>query len=110
MMRRIIFCVIIAMSISLAFSAGKPCCNKKAGKKVVSCKFNHTALKVDQDLSGELTTLGSDNFPQAYKCNTADGSKCAKSGAKKTWWKFWAKKSQKNCPCKQATAEEAVGE
>ena len=109
MMRRIIYCVIIVMSISLAFSAGKPCCNKKAGKKVVSCKFNHTAVKADQDISGELTTLGSDDFPKAYKCNTADGSKCAKSCTKKTWWKFWAKKSPKNCPCKQAVAAEAVG-
>ena len=98
------------MSISLAFSAGKPCCNKKAGKKVVSCKVNHTAVKADQDISGELTTLGSDDFPKAYKCNTADGSKCAKSCTKKNWWKFWAKKSPKNCPCKQTVAAEAMGE
>ena len=92
------------MSISLAFSGGKPCCNKKAGKNVVSCKFNHTALGTDKDISGKLTTENSEGSPKACKCAIANGSKCAK----KPWWKFWVKNSTKNCACNQAVTTEAA--
>ena len=103
-MKRLIYCIIIAMSISLAFSQGKPCCNKKAGKNVVSCKFNHVTLGTDKDILGELTTGDSEGSSKSYKCNAAYFSKWAKCDANKPWWKFWAKKS--NCPCRQADATE----
>ena len=96
------------MSISLTFSGGgKPCCNKKVGKNVVSCKFNHTALVIDKDIFGQLTTGNSEDTPIACKCTTIDGSQCAK----KPWWKFWVKNSTKNCTCsKQVVTTDAASE
>ena len=54
-MKQLIFCLVIVMSISLAFSGGKPCCKKKAGKNAVSCKFNHVAVESEKDISGTVT-------------------------------------------------------
>ena len=105
-MKRLVYFMIISMSLSLAFSGGKPCCNKKVGRNVVSCKFNHTDLVIDKDISGKLTTGNSERPSIACKCTTADGSKCAK----KSWWKFWVKNSTKNCACKQAVATEGASE
>ena len=90
------------MSISLAFSGGKLCCNKKTGKNTVSCKFNHAAIEADKDVAGELKEETADWDQKALQSNKANVGKCATSCAKAPWWKFWAKKSQKNCPCKQA--------
>ena len=92
------------MSISMAFSLGKPCCNKKAGKNAVSCKFNHVAIGADKDVAEELTEKTADWDQKSLQYNRANGSKCSTSCANKPWWKFWAKKSQNNCPCKQADA------
>ena len=106
-MKRLIYCLIIVMSTSLAFSGGKPCCNKKVGKNVVTCKLNHTDLVIDKDISKKLITTGnSERPPKACKSTTTDGSKCAK----KSWWKFWVKNSTKNCACKQAVATEGASE
>ena len=102
-MKQLIYCLIIAMSISLSFSGGKPCCKKKAGKNAVSCKFNHVAVESEKDISGTLNIEDTEVSPNASKCITSDGSKCA-NNTKKTWWKFWAKKSTNNCPCKQAVS------
>ena len=93
----------IAFGLSLAFSQGKPCC-KKTGKNPVSCKTNHVTVGTDKDISGELTTGGSEVSSKNYKCNAVDVSKCTKCDTKKPWWKFWAKKS--NCPCRQADTAE----
>ena len=86
------------MNISLVFSGGKPCCNKKSSNNTVSCKFNHVAVETDREISGELTDKNSEGFPKVHKCN-AEGYKCTNSTNK--WWKFWEKESSKNCPCKQ---------
>jgi len=99
-MKHLIYCIIIAMSISLAFSGGKPCCNKKKNKNTVSCKFNDSEIKIDQDIPIELTDEGSTGLSKVQKCKSSDGSKCT-SNTKKPWWKFWKKKPNKNCPCKQ---------
>ena len=96
------------MGISLVFSAGKPCCSKKAGKNKVSCKFNQVTVGTEKGISGELTAEGSEGSSKTYKCNTAKVNKCAKSCAKKPWWQFWAKKSTNNCPCKQTDVTNAV--
>ena len=98
-MKLLIYSLIIVMSTSLAFSGGKPCCNKKVGKNVISCKFNHTDLVTDKDKPGKLTTGNSEKPPLTCKSSTADGIKCAK----KPWWKFWTKKNTKTCPCKKET-------
>ena len=101
-MKRLIYCVIIAMSISLAFSQGTPCCNKKTGKNTVSCKFNHLAIGVKKDATGEVKADNTDGDQKSFKRNKTDGNKCTNSCAnKKPLWKFWAKKSTKNCPSKQ---------
>ena len=91
------------MSISLAFSSGKPCCNKKTSKKAVSCKFNHTVIEADKNAVEEL--IGETKYgPQtSFKCNADTGNQCAKS-ANQPWWKFWAKKSSKDCLCKKSDA------
>ena len=100
------YCVIIVMSISLAFSEGKPCCNKKAGKNIVSCKFNHADIGENKNISEKITDKDTEGNLNAQKCNIADVCNCAKSTIK-PWWKFWSKKSTNNCPCKQANATEA---
>ena len=102
--------MIMAMTISLSFSGGKPCCNKKAPKNAISCKYNHAAVEKDKDIFGELTDLDSEGSLKAHKCNTANRSNCAKSCSKKPWWKFWSKESIKNCTCKQAVVITAVSE
>ena len=94
--------------MSLAFSGGKPCCNKKASKNAVACKFNHAAIGVEKDAADELTAETTDRDQKSFTCNSAKGSKCAQSFAEKPWWKFWAKKSTKNCPCKQADVTETI--
>ena len=99
--KRLICYMIIAMSISLAFSGGKPCCNKKAGENAVNCKFNQATLEIDKETEGEASVGGQ----IAYKCCTDTGNQCFKS-TNKPWWKFWVKKSTKNCACKQADAKE----
>ena len=91
------------MSISLAFSGGKPCCNKKAGANKVSCKFNRTDIGINKDVAGELTTEIIEGEQTSFQCNSI----CANSCSKAPWWKFWAKKSTKNCPCKQANTTNA---
>ena len=91
------------MSISLAFSGGKLCCNKKTGKNTVSCKFNHATVGADKDVTGELDGEATNGNKTSHKC-----SSCVKSYAKKPWWKFWAKKSTSNCPCSQAASAKAA--
>ena len=108
-MRRLIYSLIIALCISFAFSAGKPCCNKKTGKNAIACKFNHTNIAKEKDTSEKLISKGkNDDISTSCKSNRANKSKCAKSCGKKPWWKFWEKKS--NCACKQKVAiEDASG-
>ena len=100
-MKRLIYSLIIALCISLAFSAGKPCCNKKAGKNTASCKFNQAKIEANKDVIGELDVKSTTTGDQkSYKCSN-NGNQC-KMSSKQPWWKFWAKKTINNCPCKQA--------
>ena len=94
--------------MSLAFPGGKPCCNKKAGNNTVACKFNPAAIGTEKDVADELTAEATDGDQKSFSCNRAKGSKCSQSCAKKPWWKFWVKKSTKNCPCRQADVTEAL--
>ena len=83
------------MSLTFVFSQGKPCCKNNVCKGKVSCKFNQASIDTDKDAEGKLTAKISNEDQKFLKCNTADSSKCVKSGIKKPWWKFWVKK--KNC-------------
>ena len=89
----------ITMSLSLAFSDIKPCCNNKTDQ-VVTCKLNHRTIEkaIDVDLRNETPggTL------KSYKCDTDDGNMCAKGSIKKPWWKFWVKKTSRTCTCRKA--------
>ena len=88
------------MSISLAFSLGKPCCNKKAGKNAISCKFNYASIKADKDVLENLSIESSENtaYQKSTSCKNKSGLQCTNS-MKKPWWKFWATKSNQGCPC-----------
>ena len=103
-MKRLVYCVIIAMSISLVFPIGKSCCKKKAGKNPVSCKFNQANIAGDKDATGKLTEkVVIDSDQKLSQCCNATVNQCA-NATNKPWWKFWAKKS--NCPCRQADTTE----
>jgi hypothetical protein len=101
-MKRLIFCIIIAMCISIACAGAKPCCNKKANKKAISCKFNQASIEKDENIVREFAAESKKDGEKSYKCNVEKGQQC-KVSAKKPWWKFWAKETG-NCPCKQAQA------
>ena len=83
--------MIIAISFYLAFAAGKPCCNKKVGNKAFSCKFNHSAIETDRDITGEITAGDSEDTQKTFKYNNNCGSQCAISVTKKTGGNFGQK-------------------
>ena len=98
-MKRLIYSLIIALSISLAFSAGKPCCNKKAGKNTASCKFNQANIDANND--GTVTKAGSQvkttavvQCPLSAQNISIDKKNCTNC-SNAPWWKFWSKK--KSC-------------
>ena len=107
-MKKITFCIIISISMSVAFSANKKCCNKKAGKNPIACKFNQANIEENKSFKKELSPEFLDENQATYKCNAtnkcnaANGKNQCSMDSKKPWWKFWAKKSINNCPCKQA--------
>ena len=107
MMKQLTYCVIVAMSITLSFSGGKPCCNKKATKNPVACKFNQAAIGEDKNPVEGLTADAKNGDQKSYKCNISAGNQCAKS-TKKSWWKFWTKESSENCPCKQVAVTKTL--
>ncbi len=98
--------IILAISFTLAFSQGKPCCKNKSGKGTVSCKINHTQIDAksngDEVTNGVLSkSIAGVQCPNKPGCT---GCKCSKSAvtnaqcdscANIKWWQFWAKK--KNC-------------
>ena len=90
-MKQLTYCIIIACSISLAFPQGKPCCNKKA-KNTVSCKFNHTAIAKEKNITDQLTSKNEKGLASSSN-KVGNELACAKECGKKTWWKFWVKKS-----------------
>ena len=107
-MKRLTCCIIIIISITLAFTASKPCCNKKAGKSTTSCKFNQTAIEDNKDFKRELESESINDGKKAIKCNTANGNSQCSMSQTKPWWKFWVKKSTNACPCKQAQANAEI--
>ena len=98
-MKKTTYFIILAISFSLAFSQGKPCCKNKAGKGKVSCKFNRANIDVNKDgiiSEEEVQVAEKSEVKCAYSSdvNSLDQKKC--SGCKTApWWKFWATK--KNC-------------
>ena len=93
--------IILAISFTLAFSQGKPCCKNKSGKGTVSCKFNQA--KIDAQGKGDVVNEGSlvtsntgVQCPNSVLTNSSDKKKCGScANVNVKWWQFWAKK--KNC-------------
>ena len=96
----------ITLSISLAFPTGKPCCNKKA-KNTVSCKFNHTAIAKEKNISKKLTSKNDTELSTTSISNASNEIVCAKECGGKPWWKFWIKKT--DCPCQKEIDIESAG-
>ena len=106
-LKRFIYFIILAMSLTLVFSQGKPCCKNKSGKGKVSCKFNRA--QIDGNKDGITTADEIQTTEKAgVQCPNKPGCICSKSVSAKTtnqkkcdscanvkWWKFWAKKN--NC-------------
>ena len=98
-MKRVLYFIILAMSFTLVFSQGKPCCKNKGGKGKVSCKFNQANIDVNNDGTVtendfQVTTAGGIQCPHAAQNISVEKKNCVNC-VKTPWWKFWAKK--KNC-------------
>ena len=105
-MKRLVYFMIISMSLSLAFSGGKPCCNKKTGKNAVACKFNQaTITDANKTEMEKLINEGPRGTEGAYKCDGSNKNKCTQSPSEKPWWKLWEKKKTDRCSCKQSTLQ-----
>ena len=100
-MKKLIFCVIFALSCSLAFSATKPCCKKKAGKGAIVCKVNQANIEDIKDIKQNLVSNTLNENKNTFKCNAANENNQCATNSKKPWWMFWKKKSNAGCPCKQ---------
>ena len=100
-MKKITFCIILLLTCSLAFSAKKPCCNKKAGKGAIACKVNQANIEDNKNIKQELVSNTLDQDNNALRCNTLNKNKQCNVNAKKSWWMFWKKKSNAECPCKK---------
>ena len=94
-MKRVIYLIILAMSLTLVFSQGKPCCKNKSGKGKVACKFNQANIDVNKD--GTVIEDGTQIVAAGVQCPlSAQNSSINKNNctncAKSPWWKFWEKK------------------
>ena len=83
-MKKVIYFTILAMSLTLVFSQGKPCCKKKAGKGKVACKFNQA--NIDANKVDNIVVDGTQTIAAAI-----DNKNCANC-TKAPWWKLWGKK------------------
>ena len=98
-MKRVVYFIILAMSLTLVFSQGKPCCKNKGGKGKVACKFNQANIDVNNDGTVtendfQVTTAGGIQCPHAAQNISIEKKNCVNC-VKNPWWKFWVKK--KNC-------------
>ena len=94
-MKRVIYLIILAMSLTLVFSQGKPCCKNKSGKGKVACKFNRANIDVNKD--GTVIEDGTQIAAAGVQCplsaqNTSINKNNCTNYAKSPWWRFWGKK------------------
>ena len=94
-MKRIISIIILAMSLTLVFSQGKPCCKNKGGKGKVACKFNQANIDANNDI--KISENGTQVANIAVQCplntqNTSSNKKNCSNRANAPWWKFWEKR------------------
>ena len=100
-MKKTVYFIILAISFSLMFSQGKPCCKNKSGKGTVSCKFNQANIDTNKDgiisvEEAKSTEKAGVQCQHSSNINFTDQKKCSNCKTS-SWWKFWAKK--KSCSC-----------
>ncbi|MBC8255871.1 MAG: hypothetical protein H8E85_01010 [Candidatus Marinimicrobia bacterium] len=94
-MKRVLFLVVLATSLAIVFSQGKPCCKNKAGKGNVACKYNQA--NIDQNKEGISEGVDSQvqnagvQCPHSAQSTSVDKQNCP-NHASAPWWKFWGKK------------------
>ena len=96
-MKRVIYLLVIVMSVTLIFSQEKPCCKNKAGKGKVSCKFNKSNIEVNKaiNVANEIQSSNTSTQCKLDAKNTSIDKKNCSNYTKTPWWKIWAKK--KDC-------------
>ena len=113
-MKKITFCIISILVCSLAFSAKKPCCSKKAGENQLSCKTSQTNIEnnkgIKQSFNSEIVNDNNNTIKcnKANKCNNIKVENQCLTDSKKPWWMFWKKQSNANCPCKQNVNKDEI--
>ena len=97
MMKKTIFFIILAFSVTLVFSQSKPCCKNKSGNGKVACKTSQSEVELNEQQvqSSDGSKLATSELSQCSKgiqkkCNSE--SNCSNS-ANVPWWVFWKKKS-----------------
>ena len=94
-MKRVIYLIILAMSLTLVFSQGKPCCKNKSGKGKLACKFNQANIDLNKDGTvaedGIQTTAAGIQCPLSAQNTSIDKKNCTNC-SNSPWWKFWEKK------------------
>ena len=88
MMTRLIYFIILTMSLTFVFSQGKPCCKNKSGKEKVACKFNQSNTgnnTINTVAEGETKNIDEVQSQPINKKNCT-------SNTSSPWWKFWSKK------------------
>ena len=94
-MKRVIYLVVLAMSLTLVFSQGKPCCKNKSSKGKVACKFNQANMDVKKEGNvaedGTQLAIAGVQYPQSGQNTSLENQNCP-NRAKTPWWKFWGKK------------------
>ena len=94
-MKRVIYLIILAMSLTLVFSQGKSCCKNKSGKGKVACKLNQTNIDVNKDGAviedGTQIAVAGVQCPLSAQNSSINKNNCTNC-AKSSWWKFWGKK------------------
>lgn len=97
-MKRVLFFIILAVSFSLSFTQGKPCCKSKSAKGKVSCKIDQANIDLNNDgtISAEEIRVAEEKGIIYSKTATISNEKqCNGCPKNSPWWKFWAKK--KDC-------------
>ena len=101
-MKKVIYLLVIVISITLIFAQGKPCCKNKKGKGKVACKFNKANIDVNKEINVTDKMQLANTSPRCKldaKNTLIDKEGCSNC-TKAPWWKIWGKK--KGC-CNTST-------
>ena len=91
-MKRVIYLLVIVISITLIFTQGKPCCKNKEAKGKVSCKFNKANKEIN--VADEIQLTNTSPRCTLNSKNTSIDKKGCSNCTPAPWWKFWEKKKE----------------